>query len=225
MERFLIFLTLALLAQKSVGSITSEIHIPSAFNKDRFVNYYKVISSNSGNSSCDNISFKNFHPPEYATLKIKRPPFNTWFCLYSADVLHNGYGPGRVLPEKVYFDTNKGLWKKKNYTLSKESSQLSLSVYDIKNLSELQPVELYNIQSVNARGYAVIDSNIPKQEKQNGVKKSLSFCLIRDEAAFCASGSMINLVDGKEVDFTPYMLKSLETVEMGYRRNQIIDSD
>lgn len=110
-----------------------------------------------------------------------------------------------------------GLWKKKKYILSKEGTQRSLEVYGIKSLSELQPVELYNIQSVNARGYAVINRNIPQQEKKKGMKKNLSFCLIQNQSyfAFCGSGSMINLVNGKEVDFTPYMLKSLETVEMG----------
>ncbi|WP_230492845.1 hypothetical protein [Martelella alba] len=47
------------------------------------------------------------------------------------------------------------------------------------------------------------------------MKKKLSFCLIQNQSysAFCGSRSM--LVDGKDIDFTPYMLKSLETVEMG----------
>lgn len=215
MRKFLILLTLVLLSQKAVSSIIPEIQIPSDFNKDRFDDYYNSISSNSGNGLCDNISFKNFYPPEYTTSKIKNPPFNTWFCLFAVDVIHDGYGPGRALPEKVYFDKKAGKWKKKKYTLSKESTRRSLELYGIKSLSKLQPVDLYNIQSVNASGYAVIDSNVPLQEKQKGVKKNLSFCLIRDEGAFCGSGSMINIVDGKEVDFTSYMLKSLETVEMG----------
>ncbi len=215
MRKILILMTLALLSQKALSSIIPEIQVPSDFKKVRIVNYYNGISSNSGNSSCDNISFKNFYPSEYTTLKIKYPPFNTWFCLFSVDVIHDGYGPNRVLPEKVFFNKKTGLWKKKKYNRNREETQRSLEVYGIKKLSELQPVELYNIQSVNAHGYAVIDRNISLQEKQKGVKKILSFCLIRDEAAFCGSGSMINLVDGKEVDFTPYMLKSLETVEMG----------
>ncbi|MGL6019717.1 MAG: hypothetical protein ACRC0C_13855, partial [Gibbsiella quercinecans] len=129
----------------------------------------------------------------------------------------DGYGPNRSLAEKVYFDKKTALWKKKKYNRNREETRRSLDVYGIKNLSELQPLELYNIRSVNARGYAVIDSNIPLEEKQKGVKKKLSFCLIQNQSysAFCGFGSIINLVDGKEVDFTPYMLKSLETVEMG----------
>ena len=220
MRKILILLTLALLSQKAVSSITPEIQMPSYFNKDRFVNYYDAISSNSGNNSCDNIFFKNFYPPEYISSKIKYPPFDTWFCWFSVDVIHDGYGPNRSLAEKVYFDKKTEQWKKKKYNRNREETRRSLDVYGIKSLSELQPLDLYNIRSVNARGYAVIDRNIPLQEKKKGLKKSLSFCLIRDEAAFCGSGSMINLVDGKEVDFTPYMLKSLETVEMGLPEKQ-----
>lgn len=220
MRKILILLSLALLSQKAVSSITPEIQMPSYFNKDRFVNYYDAISSNSGNNSCDNILFKNFYPPEYISSKIKYPPFDTWFCWFSVDVIHDGYGPNRSLAENVYFDKKTEQWKKKKYNRNREEIRRSLDVYGIKSLSELQPLDLYNIRSVNARGYAVIDRNIPLQEKKKGLKKSLSFCLIRDEAAFCGSGSMINLVNGKEVDFTPYMLKSLETVEMGLPEKQ-----
>lgn len=207
---------MALISQNAVSSIIPEIHLPPDFNKNNFGKYYKkIFTTGYGGRSCDYVFFKNFYPPEYTTSKIKRPPFDPWLCLYAVDVIHNGYGPNKSLTEKVYFDKKTNQWKKKIYNRNRKETQHSMKVYGIKSLSELQPLDLYNIRSVNAYGYAVVDSNIPKQEKQNGVKKSLSFCLIRDEAAFCGSGSMINLVDGKEVDFTPYMLKSLETVEMG----------
>lgn len=105
--------------------------------------------------------------------------------------------------------------EKEKYAPGRESTQRSLEVYGIKSLSELQPLDLYNIRSVNARGYAVVNRNISLEEKKKGIKKKLSFCLIQNQSysAFCGSRSM--LVDGKEVDFTPFMLKSLETVEMG----------
>ncbi|ROR15278.1 hypothetical protein [Erwinia sp. JUb26] len=216
MRKFLIPLTLALISQNAESDIVPEIHVPPDFNRNNFYIYYNEITSGGyGGRSCGYVSFENFYPPEYTASKIKRPPFDPWLCLYALDVIHNGYGPDRVLPEEVYFDKKTGIWKKKKYTLSKESTRNSLDVYGIKSLNELQPLELYNIRSVNTRGYAVIDSNIPLRKKKIGVKKSLSFCLIRDGAAFCGTGSMINLVDDKEVDFTPYMLKSLETVEMG----------
>ncbi|WP_255434243.1 hypothetical protein [Pantoea sp. WMus005] len=111
--------------------------------------------------------------------------------------------------------------------MNKEGTQRSLEIYGIKSLSELQPLELYNIRSVNARGYAVVNRNIPLEEKKKGVKKKLSFCLLQNQgsAAFCGFGSITNLIDGKEVDFTTYMLKSLETVEMGLPKSEIIFSD
>jgi len=196
----------------SSGKIIPEIAMPDKFNENLF---NQITSSNylADTSGCKVISLKMFHPPE----RKEYPPSDAWLCLFSVDVISNGYGPGQALPEKIYLDKKTGFWKKKKYNRNREETQSSLKIFGIKNLSELQPVELYNIQSVNARGYAVIDSNIPLWEKQNGVKKNLSFCLIQNQNyfAFCGSGSMINVVDGKEVDFTPYMLKSLETVEMG----------
>ncbi len=145
----------------SVGSITPDIVIPDNFSK----NLFNQITTNNylaDTSGCKVISLKMFYPPE----QKQYPQSDAWLCLYSVDVIHNGYGPGQALPEKVYLDKKTGLWKKKKYTLSKESTQSSLEVYGIKNLSELQPVELYNIQSVNARGYAVIDNNIPLWERK-----------------------------------------------------------
>ncbi|MFC0139495.1 hypothetical protein ACFFJN_05060 [Erwinia mallotivora] len=198
----------------SHGKITPEIATPDRFSELSF----DQLTLRRGNYladavDCKIISLKLFHPPEHN----KYPLSASWLCLFSVDVISNGYGPGQALPEKVYLDKKTGLWKKKKYNQDWEEIQSSLKIFGIKNLSELQPVELYNIQSVNARGYAVIDSNIPLWEKKNGVKKNLSFCLIENQgyASLCGSGLMINVFDEKEVDFTPYMLKSLETVEMG----------
>ena len=196
----------------SSGEITPEIATPDKFNEIFFT---QITSSNylAATSGCKVISLKMFHPPE----RKEYPQSDTWLCLYAVDVIHDGYGPNRSLAEKVYFDKKTDTWKKKKYNRNREETLRSLDVNGIKSLSELQPLELYNIRSVNARGYAVIDSNVPLQEKQKGVKKKLSFCLIQNQSyfAFCGSGSMVDLVDGKYIDFTPYMLKSLETVEIG----------
>ncbi|MDN2487963.1 hypothetical protein [Kosakonia sacchari] len=196
----------------SSGGITPEIANPDKFNENLF---NQITSSNylADTSGCKVISLKMFHPPE----RKEYPQSDAWLCLYAVDVISNGYGPGQVLPEMVYFDKKTGLWKKKKYTLGRESTRRSLDVYGIKSLSELHPLELYNIRSVNARGYAVVNRNVPLREKKKGVKKKLSFCLIQNQSyfAFCGSGSMVDLVDGKDIDFTPYMLKSLETVEIG----------
>ncbi|OQP33205.1 hypothetical protein [Pantoea latae] len=205
-------LLLALIPFFSSGKITPGITTPDQFNEKSF---NQIISSNylASTSGCKVISLKMFHPPE----RKEYPQSDAWLCLYAVDVLHDGYGPNRSLAERVYFDKKAGIWKKKKYNRNREENQRSLKVYGIKSLSELKPLDLYNIQSVNAKGYAVIDSNIPLWEKKEGVKKKVSFCLIQKKSYFalCGSGSMIDLVDGKEVDFTPYMLKSLETVEIG----------
>lgn len=198
----------------SLGKITSEIATPDRINEQP----YDQLTLHRGNyladtASCKIVSLKLFYPPEHK----KYPPSGPWLCLFSVDVIRNGYGPGQALPEKIYLDKKTGLWKKKKHPLSREGTERSLEFYGIKSLNELQPLELYNIQSVNARGYAVINRNIPLQEKQKGVKKNLSFCLIQNQSysAFCGSGSIIDEENGKEIDFTPYMLKSLETVEIG----------
>ncbi|SFN84036.1 hypothetical protein SAMN05428971_2277 [Candidatus Pantoea varia] len=204
----------------SSGEITPEITTPDNFSELSF----DQLTLHRGNYladaiDCKIISLKLFHPTEHN----KYPPSASWLCLFAVDVISNGYGPGQALPEKVYLDKKTGLWKKKKYIFSKKGTQRSLEVYGIKSLSELEPLELYNIRSVNARGYAVVNRNIPLEEKKKGVKKKLSFCLIQNQSysAFCGFGSIINLVDGKEVDFTPYMLKSLETVEMDLPEKQI----
>lgn len=205
-------LLLAVIPFFSSGKITPGLTLPDEFNESLF---NEITSSNylASTSGCKVISLKMFHPPEH----IEYPQSDAWLCLYAVDVIHDGYGPNRSLAEKVYFVKKTGVWKKKKHNRNREETQRSLKVYGIKSLSELQPFDLYNIQSVNANGYAVIDRNIPLWEKEKGVKKKLSFCLIQNLSYFalCGSGSMIKLVDGKEIDFTPYMLKSLETVKMG----------
>ncbi len=198
----------------SLGKITPEITTPDSFSELSF----DQLTLHRGNylantADCGMVSLKLFHPAEHN----KYPPSASWLCLFPVDVIKDGYGPNRSLTEKVYFDKKTDLWKKKKYNRNREETRRSLVVYGINNLNELQPLELYNIQSINARGYAVIDSNIPLEEKQKGVKKKLSFCLIQNQSysAFCGSGSIIDEENGKEIDFTPYMLKSLETVEIG----------
>lgn len=198
----------------SSGEIFPEIITPEKFSALPFyqkeLHRYDYLADT---ADCGIVSLKLFYPAE----DNKYPPSgpSPWLCLFSVDVIHDGYGPNRSLAEKVYFDKKTEQWKKKKYNRNREETQRSLDVYGIKSLSELQPLELYNIRSVNARGYAVIDSNIPLEEKKKGVKKKLSFCLMQNQnySAFCGSRPM--LIVGKEVDFTPYMLKSLETVEMG----------
>ncbi|KGT86683.1 hypothetical protein NG99_25070 [Erwinia typographi] len=217
MCKLLLPIILTLCSQMAWSSVTPDVAEPNSFNKDRFVVYYNKVSTMGygGSSECEYVSLKIFYPPEYVSSKDKYPPSNPWLCLFAVDVIHDGYGPGRLIPEKIYFDKKNDQWKKKKFSLNREDFQESLKRYGIKGLKDLHSVELYNIQSVNARGYAVIDSNIPLWEKRKGVKKNVSFCMIHEETALCGYGPMVYSFDGEDVDFTPYMLRSLETIEMG----------
>ena len=80
-------------------------------------------------------------------------------------------------------------------------------------------LQLFNITSFNAKGYAVIDENINKYDIQDGVtkKKEVKFCLIESNKksyALCGQGNLLKNIDGKEVDLTPYFLKSLESMTL-----------
>lgn len=113
-----------------------------------------------------------------------------WYCELENTVRKDGYGPGRLLPEKVYFDEKNEIWKKKKYHLSKEETKESFRTYGISDINALQLVTVYNIESVNAKGYAVIDSNIPKEDRDHGMNgKRISFCLMHDGDALCGSGA------------------------------------
>jgi hypothetical protein len=208
------------------GNITPGITMPDGFNQSSFsavrldaggFEGYNAVT----NIGCGGVTFKDFTPEPYRTLKDKNndPVYKgitLRYCDIENTVREDGYGPGQLLPEKVYFDKKSGIWKKKKYHLSKEETKESLRNYGISDIRALQPVTVYNIESVNAKGYAVIDSNIPKEDRDRGIKgKIISFCLMHDGDAFCGSGPMVYTFDGKDVDFSPYVLKSLETIEMG----------
>jgi hypothetical protein len=221
------FLSLILVLSSSTawGKLIPEINMPDNFSKDHFVinklereyGDYNFVT----NGGCGDVTFKDFTPEPYRSQKDKKnsPVYKgitSWVCDLENTVKEDGFGPGRLLPEKVYFDKKSGNWKKKKYHLSKDETKESLRRYGISNISDLEPVVVYNIESVNAKGYAVINSNIPKEDRDHGVKgKTISFCLMHDGDALCGSGPMVYTFDGKDVDFSPYVLKSLETIEMG----------
>jgi len=41
--------------------------------------------------------------------------------------------------------------------------------------------------------------------------------MLRDGFALCGAGNLISNVDGKEIDFTSYLLKSLESMELSVK--------
>ncbi|EDW1644222.1 hypothetical protein EK69_004519 [Salmonella enterica subsp. enterica] len=73
--------------------------------------------------------------------------------------------------------------------------------------------------SANAKGFAVISENITSASdylsKDEKIKKVVYFCMIHDISALCGVGSLVRNVNGVEVDFSPYILKSLETIKIG----------
>ncbi|MBV6820172.1 hypothetical protein KWG64_19680 [Rahnella sp. PD12R] len=136
-------------------------------------------------------------------------PFAQWFCLYATDIYEDGYGPG--LAEGVSYSKTKSLWiKKKNKKTDISPAYLN---------TPYKPIDLYNISSPNSKGFAIISRNIlisdRELSKNSPVKKIIYFCMIRDTEALCGVGSLVHNINGQEIDFTPYALKSLESMEIG----------
>ncbi|RFD81584.1 hypothetical protein SEET3133_02485, partial [Salmonella enterica subsp. enterica serovar Tennessee str. 3133] len=52
-------------------------------------------------------------------------------------------------------------------------------------------------------------------EDDNIKKKILIFVMIDGSHALCGAGSLIRKIDNQLIDFTPYILKSLESMEIG----------
>ncbi|MTH48546.1 hypothetical protein GJV78_20295 [Escherichia alba] len=79
------------------------------------------------------------------------------------------------------------------------------------------------------RGYAVVNYNITDYDrevyKNKEIKKIISFCLINGQDALCGSGDAGVNINGKNIDLTPYILKSLESVEMGIANPLFINKE
>jgi len=109
----------------SSGKITPEIATPDNFSDLAFqqqtLNQYDYLADMAG---CGIVLLKMFYPSEHNKYPPSGP--SLWLCLFSVDVISNGYGPGQVLPEWIYLDKKTGLWKKKKYALSREKTQRSL---------------------------------------------------------------------------------------------------
>ena len=164
--------------------------------------------------SCSAIKFDDyyFHGTPDDVYLNKLSPITDWQCLLMDGDLESyglGYNPD-VADEKpaneiVVYDEKDNIWKVK-----KRKHQYHENAV---------PLALYNITSPNAKGYMVIDENVNKYDLQRGLtkKKEVKFCMVEISKglyALCGHGNLLKVINGKEVDFTPYILKSLESMTL-----------
>ncbi|MGM1100721.1 DUF943 family protein [Salmonella enterica subsp. enterica serovar Paratyphi A] len=130
-------------------------------------------------------------------------PITLWSCSYSREVYDVGEYGSHI--QHIVFDKNKNIW-----VIDDDAT---------KTNNEFKPSFLYNISSVNAQGFLIIDENISEMDKtiyeDDNIKKKFYFCMIDGSHALCGAGSLIRKIDNQLIDFTPYILKSLESMEIG----------
>ncbi|MFZ4169082.1 hypothetical protein ACEV60_10480 [Enterobacter ludwigii] len=181
---------------------------PAVFSLDMATPYVRQ------SQDCDKVIFNEY----YFLSKInaddgmpKNFPITDWQCVY-LDGEKGSYGldydpdvaDEKPANEVVVYDEKNDVWK-----IKKRKHQY---------YKDAVPLTLYNITSPNSKGYMVIDENINKYDLQKGIakKKEVAFCMIQKTTlvALCGQGNLLKVVDGKEVDFTPYILKSLESMTL-----------
>lgn len=137
-------------------------------------------------------------------ISIGKFPVNSWVCLSSDSIYSNGYN--RNMKERVIYSISKSLWVKVN----NKTTDIVPSDQD----GPYKPLELYNIKAKNAKGYAVFDKNLTKDDKgtYKNAGELINFCLVQDStySALCGSGSLAT--DSGQI---PYVLKALESMEIG----------
>lgn len=197
------------------ADINPEVNMPVDFNGDSFtakeINETSAISYNTVESSgCSNIEFKEYVPSNKSKINTQdnnsadKIPVNSWVCLSSDTVYGNGYD--RSMDERVVYSKSKSLWvKEKNKRFDIIPSDQD---------GPYKPLKLYNIKAKNTKGYVVFDENLTKDDKEKNKNADVlvSFCLVQDStySALCGSGSLVS--DGGKI---PYLLKSLESIEIG----------
>lgn len=211
-----ISLTLFLLSLNCYSGVipTPNYHIdfsainPISFNLDTATPFVRQ------STDCDTVYFTDYFFLGKESRNGELPskyPITDWQCLLM-DGDQESYGLGydpSVEGEKpanqiVSYDEKSGTWKIVNRKPYHKDEK---------------PLQLFNVTSPNAKGYMVVDENINKYDIQNGViqKKGVKFCLIENQKksyALCGEGNLLINTNGKEMDFTPYFLKSLESMAL-----------
>lgn len=197
------------------ADINPEISMPADFNGDSFIeneiNETSAVSYNTVESSgCSNIKFKEYGPSNIGKANTvdnspaEKFPVNSWVCLSSDTVYGTGYD--RSMDERVVYSKSKFLWVK-------EKNKKSDTIPSDQD-GPYKPLKLYNIKAKNTKGYVVFDENFTKDDKETNKNTNVlvSFCLVQDStySALCGSGSLAS--DSGQI---PYLLKSLESMEIG----------
>ncbi|MBV6820171.1 hypothetical protein KWG64_19670 [Rahnella sp. PD12R] len=155
------------------------------------------------------MTYTSFSPKGITTSPAQSIPASQWLCMFDTDTYKNGYDTGSY-PEKISFNKKTKLW---------EVRQTGIS---FKGSSTYVKLKLYNIQSPNSSGFAVVDENINKHDqvlyRDKDLKKLIHFCMIHDIYALCGTGNLTTRINNKDVDLTSNALKSLETIRL---KNQI----
>jgi len=202
------------------AAITPMIKFPESFNEKKYsprtIREISFVHYIQESTACNNATFNDYYFP--ARKKYSWPsqgdepetkPIKEWFCLYANGIREAGYDVS--VKQKVVFSTKNNSW------------ELRKSAYIHKDHKEKKyiPLKLYNIQSTHAKGFMVVDENITEDNKSQlgdkNLKKKIYFCMIQNSSGLCGFGNLMINTDGKEVDLTPYFLKSLESMELGVK--------
>lgn len=199
------------------AKIQPDIVTPMGFDENKFslkmIGEYSYFPYNTvENSGCSNVLYKDY-PLDVHDGNINSPmvlSIKRLVCVFSNGVYEDGYDR-KSMAERVVYSKSRELWIK----IKQKKSKLSNGYKSIP----YKEIELYNIESRNSRGFAVVNENITDSDrdsyKKQELKKVVSFCLIKGQDALCGSGDLIVKVEGKDVDLTSYILKSLESMEIG----------
>ncbi|MCC6075357.1 hypothetical protein ACFPTX_12855 [Pseudomonas sp. GCM10022188] len=124
-------------------------------------------------------------------------PISSWICVNAGEAMEYGYESTHT-GEKAYYNYKNATW------------HIQTNPHHNKEISPNSMLDLYNITSKNAKGYAVIDSiSLP----QNPPRKKIHFCMIHKLQALCGDGETIRQEDSTNIDITPQALKLIESIE------------
>jgi hypothetical protein len=104
----------------------------------------------------------------------------------------------------AWFDSDKKTWVRNEAEMKKSLSK-SQDFQDTAFLNEtIKATKIYNVQSVNAQGWAMTGDDLTGDER--GRQRGMSFCLFNPPKVLCGGGTVAYLADGRKGDITKYAL-------------------